>query len=283
MPSKRRALDEDGLEIASLRKSDGPLSKRIELGFDGTLISDGSACTLTRGTASRFRFTRLTELAELIEDFGSNQALTLGALRPDLPARVEVVTERVLNGASSPNAIARTTDYFVYRSGEPALALVDYDLKGMPKSVADRITELGGLWPSLLSVMPWAADAGRLARGSSSAGLFRTDTGQRLPGTGGIHLYLAVEDGDDIERFLRTLHARCWLAGLGSLMVGRSGQLLERSIVERVVGSPERLVFEGAPILVRPLGQDAESRRSIASEGKLLDTIGACPPLSFLE
>jgi len=60
-----------------------------------------------------------------------------------------------------------------------------------------------------------------------------------------------VQNGADIERFLRELHARCWLAGLGWMMVGAAGQFLERSIVDRMVGSPERLVFEGSPILVR--------------------------------
>ena len=59
-------------------------------------------------------------------------------------------------------------------------------------------------------------------------------------------LFLGVQDGADVERFLKTLHARCWLAGLGWLMVGAGGQLLERSIVDRVVGTPERLVFEGS-------------------------------------
>ena len=39
-------------------------------------------------------------------------------------------------------------------------------------------------------------------------------------------------------------------------MVGAAGQLLERSIVDRMVGGPERLVFEGGPMLVPPLQQD---------------------------
>ena len=75
-------------------------------------------------------------------------------------------------------------------------------------------------------------------RRSTSAGLFRTDTGEKLPGSNGLHVYVVVQDGADIERFLKTLHERCWLAGLGWLMVGAGGQLLERSIVDRMVGRP---------------------------------------------
>jgi hypothetical protein len=92
-----------------------------------------------------------------------------------------------------------------------------------------------------------------------------------------------IQDGSDCERFLKTLHARCWLAGLGWLTVGAGGQLLERSIVDRIVGSPERLVFEGPPVLDSPLAQDKASRRPTAIEGNAFDSITACPKLSLLE
>ena len=98
-----------------------------------------------------------------------------------------------------------------------------------------------------------------------------------------MHGYLEVTDGGDVERFLRALHERCWLAGFGWMMVGRGGQLLDRSIVDRMVGAPERLIFEGDPILVPPLAQDRESRRPMLVDGAPLDTITTCPPLTIVE
>jgi hypothetical protein len=98
-----------------------------------------------------------------------------------------------------------------------------------------------------------------------------------------LHVYLSVRDGSDVERFLRSLHERCWLAGLGWLMVGAGGQLLERSIVDRMVGAPERLVFEGGPILEPPIAQDRESRRPVPFDGEAIDTVLACPPLTIIE
>ena len=95
----------------------------------------------------------------------------------------------------------------------------------------------------------------------------------------GQHVYLLALDGADVERFVLDAHARCWLAGFGWMMVGAGGQLLERSIVDRMVAAPERLWFEGAPILVPPLEQDAEARRARVVEGEILDTLVACPPL----
>ena len=69
----------------------------------------------------------------------------------------------------------------------------------------------------------------------------------------------------------------------GWMMTGAAGQLLERSIVDRMVGAPERLVFEGAPIVDLPLAQDAASRLPQAKDGPPLDTIASCPPLTILE
>ena len=42
-------------------------------------------------------------------------------------------------------------------------------------------------------------------------------------------------------------------------------------------------MFEGGPVLVPPLQQDKESRRPIAVDGGVLDTVAACPPLSIVE
>ena len=118
-----------------------------------------------------------------------------------------------------------------------------------------------------MTVLPALGDVARVTRRSTSAGLSRSDTGEPLPGSDGMHVYVAAKDGADSERFLRALHERCWLAGLGWMMVSTSGALLERSIVDRTVGGPERLVFEGGPVLVPPLQQDKESRRAIAVDG----------------
>ena len=269
-------------QLTIFAKSGGWLTKRISL-EGSSLKSDGSACVMSTGAARRFEFSDVQQLAARIEQLGSDEAIALGRLRPDLPDRVEVTTKRRLNGAAHPNLIARTEEFVLYQPGEPAFTLVDFDTKGMPPAVAARMVELGGCCAALISVLPALANVARIERKSTSAGLYRADTREKLPGSGGEHVYLAVSDGSDNERFLRTLHARCWLAGLGWMMVGAGGQLLDRSIVDRVVGSPERLVFEGPPLLVPPLEQDKSSRGPIATDGEILDTIAACPPLTILE
>ena len=270
------------IELTRLTKDGGPLTKQISLSPDGTLVKDGSACVMAHGTAERVRLAGVDALGALIEGLTPSQALALGALRADLPDKVKVVSKnRLVNGAARPDIIARTGANIVYHG--PAFALLDYDTKAMPAGVAAELRQRGGFWPSLLTVLPSLGNVARVTRSSTSAGLSRADTGAALPESDGVHVYVAAKDGADSERFLRALHDRCWLAGFGWMLVSSSGALLERSIVDRMVGGPERLVFEGGPVLVPPLQQDKESRRPIAIDGVALDTVAVCPPLSIVE
>ena len=217
----------------------------------------------------------IEELAMIIGYLPSNQALALGRMREGLGNTVHLVPKKNADA----DHVARTVDNFVYAPGEPAYVLVDFDHKGMPAETAGKIKANGGLWSTLLSVVPKLENVARVVRFSTSAGLYRADTGDKFPGSDGQHIYILVRDGSDAVRFLSDLHERCWLAGYGWFMVGVAGQLLDRSIVDRMVGSPERLVFEGAPTLVPPLAQDQEARRPAAYPGEALDTLAVVPPL----
>ena len=237
------------LSIVCFEKSGGPLTKRISLTATGEVKSDGSACTMPEGIARRVCFQDIAEFGEFIGRLASNQAIALGSLRSDLPDQVKVITKRRMNGQTRPDIIARTNSNIAYSRGTPALALLDFDAKGMPPEVADRLNQVGGFWPALLSMMPALEGAAKVTRPSTSAGLVRADTGERLSGSGGQHGYVVAMSGGDIGRFLRALHDRCWLCGYGWMMVGTAGQFLERSIIDCSVGAPKRLVFEGAPVL----------------------------------
>jgi hypothetical protein len=271
------------IEAVRVAKDGGPLTKRIWLDADRNVRSDGSACVMTTGRARRWRISDISDFAGEIAEFRSNEALTLGALKSSLPDTVEVTTRRRLNQAPRPDQITRTLDYFEFRPGVAALALLDFDTKGMPAEIAAKLTAADGFWPAICAVIPELGGAARVHRASTSAGLYRADTRESIAGSIGCHVFVLVEDGSDINRFLTDMHQRCWLAGLGWIMVGAGGQLLERSIVDRMVGSPERLVFEGPPVLDRAVAQDQSIRVPDATEGQALDTVAACPPLTRLE
>jgi hypothetical protein len=134
-----------------------------------------------------------------------------------------------------------------------------------------------------LTVAPGLLRASRVSRASTSSGLFRSDTGEPVPGSNGMHHYVLLRDGSDTERFLRDLHDLCWLHGLGWHVIGGAGQLLERSLVDRMVGYGERLCFEGAPLIVPPLGQDLAKRIPEAFEGEAINSSLTVPQLTDYE
>ena len=269
------------IEVVTFTKAGGgALTKRISLEADGHLRSDGSACIMTAGEARRAPFSSMADFAAHIACLNPIEAIALGRLNADLPDTVLLTTKAKLNGGD-PAVIARTSAYIGYRKAEPALLLLDFDTKGMPEATRHRLTAMGGFAAALCEIVPGFGDAGQVIRRSTSAGLYRTDTGEPLVGSDGLHLYVLIADGADAERALRALHDRCLLAGLGWFIVGAAGQLLERSIVDRMVSAPERLVFEGAPVLEPPLAQDTESRRPKVREGVPLDTKTAIPKISI--
>jgi hypothetical protein len=207
-------------EITLLQKSDGPLTKTIKLGDDGRLIGDGSACVMSSGLARRYPVTSLDGFAGLIAGLKTDQAIALGSLRPDLPDLVSVGTKHKLKSLPEfgrGELIARTGQYIEYAANRAALALIDVDTKDMPTAVRAQIMEAGGFWNALIVVVPKLATAGRVARNSTSSGISRVDTGRQIEGSDGLHIFILIADGNDAERFLRTLHDLCWLAGLGWL------------------------------------------------------------------
>ena len=270
----------NGIMITIFRKARGVLSKRISLNKAGGIEADGSECRMAEGSARRLKLTSVEALADLIEQMPSEEALALGQLKSELPDKVKVILTRELDANRPPDVIARTTEFLWYEPGSPAYMLFDHDRKGQPAEVADKIKELGGFWEAIITVVPRLAAAARVTRKSTSAGLYHRRTDAWLGNNAGQHDYIAVKDGSDIKRALETLRERLWLSGLGYYVVGASGQLLDRSIIDAGVFGPERLVFEGAPILVPPVAQDNAERRPQAIAGDTVDTTLAIPPLS---
>lgn len=260
------------VELTVFVKTGGILSKKIWLGSDDKPQSDGSACKMWKGTAHRTKLGSPAELVDLIDGLQSNEALTLGRLRPGIPDNVGVVKEKELENTTAVDPIARVTDYSIFAEGQPAFVLLDHDSKGLPPEIAIKMKEAGGFWSVVTSVVPGFQDAARVSRASTSSGLYHKQSGENFPGSKSQHDYVLVKDGSDIERALKTLHERLWLEGYGYKVVSSAGQILDRSLVDASVYGPERLVFEGPPFCVPPIGQDRKARRPKFVDGIAIDT-----------
>src|SRR5260370_223846 len=251
-PASLGAAANGSLELTLVEESDGPLTKTIKVNGSGVL-SDGSDCRMARGTARRTSIATIEEFAELTANLTQNQAWVMGALRDGLPDEVRVITKVKLKQKKLNDVIARTTEYLIFRPGRPALLPIDFDSKGMPPEVAEKLK--GGLVEALTSILPDIATTARVMRRSTSRGLRRTGTGEGCPGSDSLHLYLMVADGADIGRALRVLHDRCWLVGLGWIMPSRSGAVLERSAVDPWWGCPSVLFLKGLLSSLRRYGR----------------------------
>jgi len=257
------------------------MSKRIFLDSAGALCSDGTECLMVEGTATRVTAETAAQLAHIVAGCGSNEAIALGSLDNKLPDSVGVTVRGRLHEQSG--AITRSREYIDYRAGIPAWVLIDYDTKGMPEHISARIEQEGGMLSALQRVAPGLAKASRVSRASTTAGLLRSDTGASVRGSEGRHEYVLIQDGGDAARFLNDLHDRCWFHGLGWHLIGGAGQLLERSLVDRMVGYGERLCFEGAPVVEPPLMQDPKGRVPAAFEGEAIDSTLIASPLNEYE
>ena len=79
------------LQITQFVKRNGQLTKTISLDADGGVKSDGSACVMSSGAARRVQVADVHQFGSLIADMPQNEALALGALRPDIQDNAQVV------------------------------------------------------------------------------------------------------------------------------------------------------------------------------------------------
>ena len=64
------------IEFTEFTKDGGPLTKKISLGADGKVESDGSACVMFKGKARRVRLEDwILDLPKLIDQLSSNKAI----------------------------------------------------------------------------------------------------------------------------------------------------------------------------------------------------------------
>src|SRR6185436_3518988 len=87
------------------------------------------------------------------------------------------------------------------------------------------------------------------------------------------HLYVAIADGSDGERYAAALHERLILAGSGYPFVSKAGSFQPRSPVDlSVSGRPYWLSFEGPAVLSDELEQVPGARLPAVRVGGLIDT-----------
>lgn len=241
--------------ITILASSDGPIVKRFS--FKNNEIRVQPAAQISRGHARSVYIDGPMHLAGLLDGLAPNEAIALGRL-PEVGRRFSLSSESDRRDGE----ISRTKQFLSWSDG-PSWALLDIDTKGLPADVLEKIAGRA-LDKVVLDVVPELASVPRVIRASSSAGI-QTPDGEIRPASG-LHVFILVSNGHEVSKIIKAIHDRLWAAGLGYFYVSKSGNMLERSLVDVSVASRERLIFVAPPMVMPPLTRDPPPPR-IFSDG----------------
>lgn len=247
------------MEYSVLSKDYGILTKEMRLEND-EINKDGSQCRMANGSVQTVSASNLIDFAENLSKLNQNQAIATGTADGAHEKALRIVKK----GLEAVGEISRTKDFFKFKA-QPTPILLDYDPeKGKPALSIDKVHTI------LFEIMPELVSCEILALGSTSCGVYRE--GETAPETsiGGIHFYIAVDDGTKIPELGKLIAQRCWLRGYARFDISKSGALLSRTLFDETVHSPERLIFEAEPVLGAGLKQ--LPRLSLYRPGGVLKT-----------
>ena len=226
-----------------------PLGKRFWLNGNGELQTE-TVVPLASGEACVEHSASIAAFGERLCRLEPHQAIVYG-----LPAKAHarILTQERL--ASMPpeerlHFIARDREHLNFAQA-PGCMMLDFDVSGAPRPLLDAVQTPDLARDLLLQAVPELAAAPMLWRPSSSSYLY--EGAREVYGLRGQRMYIAVARAADIPQLGRLLFDRLWLLGYGYFVVSASGQLLDRTLLDRSVWQPEWLDFAAAPICVPPL------------------------------
>jgi predicted P-loop ATPase len=230
----------DVIEVTYTRyTSPDPLSKEYWLENGG--IQKEANALLYRGKAETVSST-IEEFTEALKNADGHTAFGYGLHSEDYPDKVRIV----VNSKADPdkNILARTKEYYDYY-GIPGILMLDHDPSpyGRPISPDELVSVL-------IDIHPEIGQAARITRGSMSAGVHKKRGKPQQ--NSGFHVYIPVVDARGIPSYGEVLIDHLWLKGYGFIALAENGRMLERTILDGAVFSPERLDFVGAPIIQDP-------------------------------
>jgi len=142
------------------------------------------------------------------------------------------------------HCLARTMENFKFSLGR-AFLLLDIDDNKISLDEIFRI--LGSIDKNLLTCI-------KVVNVSSSSHIFDPD-GNEINGLKGLHIYILVECGKDMPRYLNALFDSLWLAGYGHIFIDKAGKMHPRTITDKSVCSPQGISFEARSTLLDGLEQ----------------------------
>jgi len=267
---------EQPVEVSCVTSDKVQLAKTMKVDpATGDIVKE-PAGLMTSGTIETVKITSPEGFSRFLRSREKNQALVHGICGHK---KALVVTKSKLDSlkanrpADAMPVIARSKEHLFYSDG-PGVIMFDHD-KPRDNSIAISGAALDQYKPDdllniLATIHPAITIAASVSSPSTSACIFDHE-GKELRGEGaGSHTYLFVENATDIPRFLAVIGKRLVMNGYGRIEISRSGTLLYRTLIDLVVGSPERVDYVAGALCKDGLEQRLPA--PTIRNGTLLDT-----------
>lgn len=215
--------------LTVLQNERGYATKVFSLDEAGKLQKQ-SAASIYDGHIATAAVQDIRELMTLLAGLKPHNALTFGVTAYQ---KARLLTKDMLEGGSFPGTVARDRAHFSFRDGQAGILMLDYDPReGQPALDWQEIDRIIG------EIIPSWAETQRLWKVSSSAFLYTKD-GLELIGKGGWRGYVMVDNAAAIPGVGAFLYQALWKKGHGYIKISKSGQALDRSLVDAAVWQPE--------------------------------------------
>lgn len=235
--------DKPTISLSILRGSNNSrLTKRFSLDKDQHICKE-SQPNFSNGTAETVKIKKLAEIESIFENLASNECIATGIFDSS-PCKIvtkENLDERRLNAG------VRSRSKHYMQLSEIGLILLDHDPSSFMSEDLKCNTPMK-LMEKMESAVPEFSAVAYSGAGSCSNGIYISETNEPYQGGGGIHVYIPVRD-IELDELRHYLEVKLWNAGLGFMAFARNGAMLPRCIIDLSVLSPERLIYEAAPIL----------------------------------
>ena len=249
-----------------------PVSKRFLLNADGSLKK------VAPKFAADWQVTRLsvtpTEFINELKSAGSNVVHAYGV--PINDAATHMTSKKKYDvDAMGHDVTTRTADAFRWAAGAAVLT-IDHDPG--PTMFAPQ-----HLLNAFYAVIPALTRCAHVWMPSVSSNIRDKRKNLELRGIEGQRIYIFVIDGTDIPRASKALYKRTWLHNHGYFKISKSGDLLERSILDGSIYQTNHVDFCGAAQCDEGLKQIKVPATLFGDESVFLDTRAHIPELSATE
>ena len=192
---------------------------------------------MTHGTMQRVEMP-FEEFGPYLRTLEPNQAIAHGVPYNHSGEDNQVFKIGLRGNERPPDLLSRSKNHLEYPKNTACLAMFDHDPKPsqQPLSVEEFLSIIVKVAPRFVHYPTWHTP-------STSSCIYDLE-GNQLTGEGsGFHLYFPYCNSADLSSFADRLFKRLWLAGHGYIFISKAGSMLERSIFDKAVFSPERLDF----------------------------------------